>query len=314
MSKGGPPPICNGRNGEAGVDCRVGRPTHIDQRKTVTPREEPAKKKPKALMQADPAPEDKPKTVVAPPMDDGFYNNPTWTRLGGAPGDMRKTKNIRGYSSLADASGVEDGFYNNPNFKRLGGDEGSMENTANVRGTSSFTSITTPPMTTLIQKPCLQEGAETRGQAGVPGFDCTDQSEKFWEHSNYPPFHQKRSLVQAPPPKGTKDEIQKFVKPCTAKYEGNDCQKTGGKYWEHNNDVPIHGKASLSQYDTWKVTNSSKETDAIKACLTKGNCPDKAWEHDLGYNRYTPSAAQIGDIPVFSGSDEEGRRDTTHTG
>jgi hypothetical protein len=55
--------------------------------------------------------------------------------------------------------------------------------------------------------------------------------------------------------------------------------KTGGKYWEHDNDVPLHGKASLSQYDTWVASGEHAETKRIKDCLEKGNCPEKHWEH-----------------------------------
>jgi hypothetical protein len=57
--------------------------------------------------------------------------------------------------------------------------------------------------------------------------------------------------------------------------------KTGGKYWEHDNDIPLHGKASLGQYDTWAATGQAQETARLKACLEKGDCPDKNWEHNL---------------------------------
>jgi hypothetical protein len=147
------------------------------------------------------------------PVEDGYYNNPNWVRTGGAPGDMRKTKNVKGTSSLAYTGGPvgEDGYYNNPNYKRTGGEAGSQENSTNVRGTSSF--------------------------------------------------------ISAQPPKGTKDEIQKFVKPCIENYESNDCVKTGGKYWEHDNDVPLHGVSSLNQYDAWTARDDSKETARIADCL-----------------------------------------------
>jgi hypothetical protein len=40
MAKGGPPPVCNGKNGEPGVHCRVARPNFINDSKGVVPRDD----------------------------------------------------------------------------------------------------------------------------------------------------------------------------------------------------------------------------------------------------------------------------------
>ena len=246
---GGPPPICNGTNGNVGIDCRLGAGPPRNPKlgkegmksEDVTPAKptpapgQEAPKAAKALAQEDPEEEKEPsnadkkatKDAAQPPLQDGFYHNKNSIRTGLAPGAMRRNHNVKGTSSLAQhhyetrsfAPGGflmggpvgEDGFYNNPNYKRTGGEAGSQSDSTNVRGTSSF--------------------------------------------------------AQAPPLKGTKNEIQDYIKPCVKDYEGNDCVKTGGKYWEHDNDVPLHGVSSLSQYPDWTARDDSKETKRIAACL-----------------------------------------------
>jgi len=295
---GGPPPLCNGTNGQPGVDCRKpsGPPGHERIHKNgmkvpdLTPAKPtpspaqgegpmPGQSAPKSFAQEDPE-EKEPsnsekaaaKAVAQPPLRDGFYYNPNSVRTGLAPGSIRKNKNVKGTSSLAEG----------PVYYERTGDTwgtGVPTNVGRSGGKHQHSFYDSREATPFNDGHFDNNNHWKLGPEGMESGAAT-RSQPV----------RRQALAQQAPPKGTKDEIQKFIKPCIEKYgDGEDCTATGGKYWEHDNDTPLHGKASLSQYDTWTARDDSVETARIADCLKTPvgpNCKNGAggyqrnWEHD----------------------------------